>query len=246
MTIAALLSTCLLAALSTSAGARTITVNGDAEVKVSPDEAVLTLGVESLNASLAAAKRDNDARVKEVIAAARRRRIDSKDISTDQISITPEYDRPAHQQPKLLDYVVRKEIVLTLHDTAQFEAVLEDAVESGANYVHGVQFKTTELRKHRDQARLLAVKAAKEKAEAMAAELGQKLGKPEQVQVSEYGSRSWSPYSYPWWGAGYYGYQQGMAQNVISNAGGGSEAEGSVAVGQIEVKASVSVTFNLE
>ncbi|MBI3553736.1 MAG: SIMPL domain-containing protein [Elusimicrobia bacterium] len=225
--------------------ARTISVSGEAEVKVAPNEVVITLGVETLGPELTAVKRDNDGRVKAVIAAIRRRQVESKDIQTDQISISPEYDRPAHQQPKLLDYVVRKNIVVTLKDVAKFEDVLADAVAAGANYVHGAQFRTTELRKNRDQARALAVKAAQEKAQAMAEALGQKLGKPQTVQVSEYGSRSWSPYGYPWWGGGY-GYGQGASQNVVQNSGGGPEAEGSMAVGQISVSATVSGTFELE
>ena len=40
------------------------------------------------------------------------------------------------------------------------------AIEAGANKVQGLEFLTTELRKYRDQARSMAIKAAQEKAAA--------------------------------------------------------------------------------
>jgi hypothetical protein len=46
--------------------------------------------------------------------------------------------------------------------------------------VQGIQFRTSELREFRDQARALATGAAREKAEAMAAELGMEIGRANQ------------------------------------------------------------------
>ena len=49
---------------------RTITVSGEAEVKVVPDEVVLTLAVETHHKDLTEVKRLNDQRMKDVLAAA--------------------------------------------------------------------------------------------------------------------------------------------------------------------------------
>ena len=115
------------------------------------------------------------------------------------------------------------------------------ALEVGANYVHGVQFRTTELRKYRDQARAKAIIAAKEKAVALAKELGQKVGQPRTINE---GYGGWySPYNSGWWGS--YGYG-GMTQNVVQNVGSGSsETEGTIALGMITVNAKITVTFEL-
>ena len=43
-----------------TAGPRLITVSGDAEVRVVPDEVILTLGVETWNKNMDRAKREND------------------------------------------------------------------------------------------------------------------------------------------------------------------------------------------
>jgi uncharacterized protein len=216
---------------------RVITTSGDADVKVKPDEVILTFGVETRNKDLQTVKKENDDRVKKVLALAKEFEIDPKYIQTDYINIGPEYDI----NHNLTGYVARKNIVFTLKDTGKFEDLLTRSLEVGANYMHGVQFRTTELRKYRDQARALAIKAAKEKADALAKELGQKVGQPRNIQE---GYNGWySPYNSGWWGSRGYG---GMAQNVVQNVGGGSsETEGTIALGMITVNAKITVTFEL-
>jgi uncharacterized protein YggE len=217
-----------------------ITVTGDADVKVVPDEVILTLGVETWDENLSVAKRQNDARVKAVLALAKNYGIESKYIQTDHISIEPRY-HDNYERDRLIGYFVRKTIVITLKDLDKFEDLLTSALEAGVNYVHGIQFRTTELRKHRDQARALAIKAAQEKATALAGELGQRVGQPRTIREDHAGWWSW--YN-AWWGSRWSG---GMAQNVIQEVGGGSFAtEDSIAPGQITVNARVTVSFALE
>ena len=57
---------------------RLITVTGDAEVRVSPDEVILTLGVETWDKDLGIAKKQNDARVEKVLALAKQYKIEPK------------------------------------------------------------------------------------------------------------------------------------------------------------------------
>ena len=46
----------------------------------------------------------------------------------------------------------------------QFEELLSRVLLAGANHIYDIDFSTSELRKHRDAARALAMKAAQEKA----------------------------------------------------------------------------------
>ena len=234
-----------LLTLPTSAAAQVptgpaISVTGEAEVKVVPDEVVLSVGVETGDKILKAAKDLNDERVRRAIGVARRHGVQAEHIQTDYISIEPRH-RGHEVINELLGYVVRKTIVIRLKDVARFESLLSDLLEAGVNHVHGVEFRTTELRKHRDQARLLAIRAAREKAELLAREAGRQLGRASSIGEGSYGW--WSNYG-SWWGNRWGG---GMAQNVVQNAGGASpSADGTLAPGQIAVRASVSVTFSLE
>jgi len=219
---------------------RLITVTGEAVVKVIPDEVVLSLGVESSDKQLRLARSLNDARVEQVLAAAEKLGIAAKDIQTDHISIEPRY-RDSYEQRDFVGYFVRQAIVINLKDVSQFEDLLTAVLDAGANYVHDIQFRTTELRKYKDEARALAIKAAREKAVALAQELDQNVGKPFSIREDQEGW--WSGYNTGWGSAG----GLGMTQNVVQNAGTvGMEMDGALAPGQIGVTARVTVSFELE
>ena len=95
---------------------------------------------------------------------------------------------------------------------------------------------------HRDAARELAVKAAKDKADALVVGLGAKRGKIYQISENIWGG-SWNP-SGAYWGGGRGGQ---MTQNISQNAGGGGESpEGTLSIGQISVSATVNATFLIE
>jgi uncharacterized protein len=216
-----------------------VTVTGEAEILVVPDEVVITLGVESRDPDLAKATQNNDDAVQKVIAATSAQGVDSKFIQTDYINIQPRF-RNDHGSEIFDTYVVRKTIVVSLKDLEKFEAVLTKALGAGANYVHGIQFRTTDLRKHRDEARVLASKAAREKAELIAGMLGRKVGKAR--SIAETPDYWWSTY-----GSGWGSRQNQMTQNIMQNAPGDSPGLGdTVAVGKIGVKAKVTVCFDFQ
>jgi hypothetical protein len=219
---------------------RRITVAGEADVRVVPDEVVLNLGVETDDLDLVVAKAQNDERMSRVIDAARDAGLPDNLIRTDYLGIEPRYDYDGRERI-FLGYWVRKSVSLTLRDIDAFEDLLSAVLEAGANYVHGIQFRTTELRSHRDRARALALEAARDKAEMMAGELGHTVAGT--VLIREDRSGWWSSYG-GWWGGGRGGY---MSQNVVQNApGGGASADGVTVPGQISVTAHVTVTFELE
>ena len=219
---------------------RTITVTGDAEVRVVPDEVLLTLGVQTWDKNLDKAKRQNDEIVAKVLALAAEYGIAPEHVKTDFVNIEPRYRNGYYEASDFIGYFVQKTIVITLRDLTRFEDLLAAALDTGVNYVHGIQFRTTELRKHRDEARALAIQAAQEKAIALAGELGQGVGEP--ASIREEHSSWWSGYN-SWWSSR---WGNTMAQNVIQEVGGGGlGGDSSVAPGQINVNARVSVTFEL-
>ena len=221
------------------AQSRSITVSGSAEVRVVPDEVVLTVGVETWDKDINTAKSSNDHIVQRVLALAKDYGIEASHIQTDYVSIEPRYE-DGYENRRFIGYFARKTIALTLRDVAQFEKLLSAVLTAGVNYVHGVEFRTTELRKYRDEARALAIRAAREKAQALAGELGQELGEP--LTVREEQDSWWASYG-AWWS-----YRGGMAaQNVVQNAGGAGawDAAGPTAPGQIAVSARVTVGYEL-
>jgi len=218
-----------------------ISVSGSAEVKVAPDEIYIRVGVETRNENLEMAKRDNDVRVSKSLAFLKGSGLKGKDVQTDFVSIEPTYEN-SFPRTKTVAYIVRKSIEVKLTQIDAFEGLLTGLLTNGVNTVHGIEFRTSELRKHRDKARAMAIRAAKEKADAMAAELGVKCGKVFSINANDYGG--WSSSSGSYWGGRYGGL---MAQNSVQDAGGASGAGGeTLSIGQISVSASVNVSFLLE
>jgi uncharacterized protein YggE len=223
-----------------SENTRLITVTGDAEVRVVPDEVILTLGAETWDKDLDVAKSRNDRIVTQTLALTAEYGIDPQHVQTEFVHIEPRYRNGYYEDSDFIGYFVRKTMVITLRDLSSFGELLSGALGAGVNHVLGIEFRTTDLRKHRDEARALAVKAAQEKAVALAGELGQTIGEPQTIQELQTGW--WSGYG-AWWGSRWGGT---MSQNVTQELGGGALAgEGSVAPGQISVSARVSVAFTL-
>lgn len=228
---------------SNSENPRTITVSGEAEIRVVPDEVEITLGVETWNAKLDSAKHENDSRVEAIIDTVQDFGVKPQHIKTDHLSLDITYNSyNYYEMRKITGYFVRRTIVVTLRDISKFDELLAEVVESGANTIHGIQFRTTELRKHRDNARELAINAAREKAVALAGELDQSIGLPQNIHENQAGWWSW--YSSGWWGARYGGT---MSQNVIQESSSVSTlSDSGMAPGQISVTAQVTVVFELD
>lgn len=220
---------------------RSVSVSGSAEIKVVPDLILLDVGVESRHAQLDQAKRSNDENVAKTLAFLKRSGVPDKDVQTDFISIEPSY-HPDYSATRPQIYIVRKTIGIKLTRVGDLENVLTGLLSSGVQYIHGIEFRTSQLRKHRDAARALAIQAAKEKADALVAELGVRRGPV--LNVSESYSGGWWR-SGSRWGSGMSGGQ--MVQNVMQNSGGGEASDGeTLSVGQISVTASVSASFAIE
>jgi uncharacterized protein YggE len=240
MFIAALIALTCGITRAQSATPPTVDVQASAEVKVVPDEVFIVFGVETSDPKLAVAKTDNDNRVKKLLAIAQQMAIDPKFVQTDFITIEPWFRDESENDVRIrrTEYRVRKKIAITLRDVPKFEDLLSRALEAGVNFVHGVEFRTTELRKHRDRARQMAIQAAKEKAELLATQLGRRVD--EAQRITEYGGGWYS--SYNWWGSQGYGYSNVQAQ-VSSQSGSPGYGEGTLALGQITVTATVTVSF---
>jgi uncharacterized protein len=229
-----------------------IAVSGSADVLVVPDQIVITLGIESRNKNIDIARAENVEKLASVLSVAKKYNIDSKDIQMDYMDVKPcdmsvksTYYTYETISPDNLGYEVRKRIVVTIEELSVFEFFLTDVIKSGVEYVQGVDFKTSELRKHKDEARELAIKAAREKADAMASVLGQRAGKA--VKITEQQEYYWSWYDAWYWG--WYGSSAVSTTNVTQNASSSGQASQNgetVVPGQIKVRASVNIEFILE
>jgi uncharacterized protein YggE len=208
---------------------RIISVTGTAEIKVAPDELILTLGVDSHDKELALAKTNNDQHVKRVLALARAAGVDAKNVQTSALTMGPEYSQ--ERIPKFLDYEISQVITVTLTDLSKYEDLMTSSLNAGVNRVVGIHFLVADPTKFREEARLKAIRAAREKAAAMAAELGQTIGKPWEVTED---TDVDAPFL--------------TANSLSVNYGKMAleQEEPTIAGGEVTIRASVRVSFQLE
>jgi uncharacterized protein len=212
-----------------------VTVTGQAEVLVPPDEAVFSLAIENVDKDMIAANKRTDDSVRQVIAIAKKHNIKPEDVQTSRISIQPKYntddlDYEARRrvQRALIGYESSKTIVIKLRDISRFEALLAEILTAGISRLAGLEFRDSQLRKHRDQARAMAIRAAKEKATLLAGEIGQTIGPAYSITET---SGDYAPRT---------------MQNVSSSMPSTSESESAIAPGSISVTAQVTVRFRLQ
>jgi uncharacterized protein YggE len=89
------------------------------------------------------------------------------------------------------------------------------------------------MRKYKDQARAMAIKAAQEKASAFAREIGQSIGKA--FSITEDGVNNFTGKTLP----------NNTSNYVGGISGAYSDDENTIALGQISVTARVVVSFEL-
>jgi hypothetical protein len=224
----------------TGASARSITVSGVGSVLVVPDYAIVRVGVDYFDAQLDAAKLHVDDAAKRLIELTRRMSIEPADVKSDRVSIALRYasysNYDAADRTKVVGYSASTSISIALRDLRQLDERLSEAIKAGANRLDEVDFRTSKLREHRDAARKLALRAAKEKATLMAGELDTRIGKPLQIcEATQYPYGGLSPMANSQ-------YQAQASADDLSRA----DSDSPIAPGQISVTAELSVTFALE
>src|SRR5437588_9860009 len=148
-----------------------ITVTGQAEVRVPPDEVLFTLAVENVERDMLVANKKTDDSVKQILANARKNNVKPEDVQTSQISVQPKYntdDMPYDERNKvkrvLIGYEVSKTVAIRLRDISRFDGLLADVLQAGITRLSNLEFLDSQIRKHRDEARRMAIRAAQEKA----------------------------------------------------------------------------------
>ncbi|MGV3587175.1 MAG: SIMPL domain-containing protein [Adhaeribacter sp.] len=209
-----------------------VNVSGVGEVKVEPNEVLLNVGIDVRNKSLEAARQDSDTKVRELLNYLKKAGIDAKDIQVTNLSVYPQYVGEYGQTTPEL-YMTQRSVSVLIRKVSRFDEILTGIYKTGANRVEGIEYRTSDLQKHREQARKLAIQSAKEKATAMTKELGAKPGRVYSITES---SSEYTPRPYA---------RLQMANKMMESADAGASGP-TLAVGQILVRASVEVSFVIE
>ena len=205
-----------------------VVASGEGTAQAAPDRAWISVSAESRAPSPREAQRRTAELMRPVLEALRKARVPDDAVRTTGYDLQQEFDFTNGKRVSR-GYVARNSIEVRVDDVSRVGELLETVVGQGATSVSGLRFDLKDHAKLEREAVRLAVVNARLKAEAAAAGAGRTLDRL--VRIDETGGPTPAP-PMPF-----------MRAAVAADAGGGAPP---VSVGQIEVRAQVTVTFGLK
>ena len=211
--------------------ANTITVGAEGKVKVEPDVAYVSFGVETRGQTAQEAQQANaDAFAKVEKVLYETYAIDKKDVQTTNYNVRPEYDYTEKEGQVLKGYVADHDVQVTYRKLVDIGKLMDALSAAGANRMNGVAFDTEKRDQYELDALKNAMASAAAKAAVLAASANRQLGAV--VNVVQ-GDAAPVPVA-----------QSGTAVKFAESAA--SDASSSVQTGQIEVSAKVTVQYAMK
>jgi uncharacterized protein YggE len=167
-----------------------ISVTGEANVSVAPDQAQIDGGVTSDAKTAREASDANNAAMGKVLLALKGAGIEEKDYQTSRLSLQPQFATPSKvtERAGIVSFRASNRITVRIRDVTKVANVIDVLVGAGANDIGGINFTVTQASKHLDEAREKAIADARRKAEIYAKAAGVTLGEP--ISISEEGAPS--------------------------------------------------------
>lgn len=203
-----------------------LVVQGTGVVLAVPDMARVRVGVTTRAASAVGALRENSEKAGAIVARLNELGVAAEDLRTANVSLFPEFERPVERQdrpPRIRGYRATNNLSVTVRDLAALGTLLDALVEAGATDIGALEFQSTEIDRLRDDALVLAMGRAREKAERLSAAAGVELEGI--ILVAE---------------------QFGGGQARVLAVRTFAESAVPIAAGQQRIEASVTVTYALE
>lgn len=204
----------------------TVNVAGEGKIKIVPDQVSITVGVESKGTNSAEVKKENDTKIDAVLKSIKKFGIAKEDYQTTRVALYPNYDYEKKKQT----YSATQTVEVLLRDLSKYDALMSELTTTGVNRIDNVMFKSSQIKQLQSDARKLAVKDAKAKAEDFAAGLGQKIGKAVTVSDNSQGYEPPRPVMY----------------KAMAMADGNAAERETLAPGELEVIVNVTLSFILE
>jgi uncharacterized protein YggE len=170
---------------------RSITVNGEGEVKAAPDMARVYLGVQSQGNTAGEAMQRTGDLMNAVLAAVKNAGVPDQDIQTASLSLYPMYNSIGGDT-RINGYQASDQLTVTVNDLGRLSAVIDGAIGAGANNSNGVYFGFKDDDGLKRQALVGAAQNARIKAQAVADAMGVSLQGLQ--SLSEGGVRSPVPF----------------------------------------------------
>ncbi len=217
----------------------TIAVHANAIVKVQPDLAYFEVGILTQDKSAAKAQAIADRTIARIMKALQAKGVARKDLATSVCNLRPSYD-DARDRRTIIGYHADNFVTVNVRKLSQLGDVIDACMAAGATNVGDVEFRVEDIRKYRAQAREMAARNARERAEQLARAMGVKIVRLGSLNetTSDYPSRGWG-----WWQSR---REPMMSQAIAYVPAETAAAEPEIALGTFPITAGVSAAFEVE
>ncbi len=157
-----------------------LSVTGNAEVRSSPDQAVVRLGVTQESPTAQEAQQKASSVAQAILASLRQLGIPAKDIQTSQLTLYPIYTGEGveplrRDRPRIAGYRASNVVAVMVKKMEQVGPVVDAGLKAGSNQVEGISFGLQDDTAARQQALTQAAAEAQKKAETIAQALGLRI-----------------------------------------------------------------------
>jgi len=173
--------------VSLNTQAEGIWVSGTGKVAVSPDIAILRLGIETQEVTVSEAQAKASEAMDKVKTALIESGVAEKDMQTQNFRIRQRTRWDDEQQQEVvIGYRVTNDVVAKIRDMEKIGDIIDAVVAAGGDYtrIDDLSFSVDEPSTYYDEAREKAMAEAKGKAEKIAGLAGMKLGEPTYINES--------------------------------------------------------------
>ena len=158
-----------------------ITIQGTGKVVYVPDVGYVHVGVVSEGKTANEAWEKNGDKVRKIFEALKKMGIDSRDVKTVSLNVSPKYYTPRDANGKPLDpilvgYTASYKLAVTVRQLDAMGKACDAVVENGANRDMSISFGCSNLDKLLNDARLKAITDARQRAELYVTGAGASLG----------------------------------------------------------------------
>jgi uncharacterized protein YggE len=155
-----------------------IITTGNGEARVTPDRAMIQIGVHSRASTAAAAGAENARRQKAVIDTLKALGLTRDQISTANYNVWPETQptSPTNPTPRVVAYNVTNTVRVDVRRIDDVGKLIDASLAKGANEISSLQFTSSKADSARRAALAIAVADARADAEALARAAGGTLG----------------------------------------------------------------------
>jgi len=154
-----------------------ISVTGTAEVEATPDAIEWRILLTDKAMDPRTAKIANDTRFEAVLEAADDMDLPAEDVRIGTVAIRRLYHHDRNTSRTIFDgHQIQRQIILVQRDLEAFDDMLDALAVLGVEFEVG--YSSSQIQALKEDARLNAVRAARDKAQAMAQVLGQEIGRP--------------------------------------------------------------------